>query len=44
MPMYKQLHGMLYLLESQQETDGTFKLNNLKVVGRDAIYEGVGRV
>lgn len=40
MPMDKQLHGMLHLLESPQQTDGTFKLSNLK----GDIYEGVGRV
>lgn len=44
MPMDKQLHGMLYPLESQQETDGTFKLSHLKAVGRETIYKGVGRV
>lgn len=43
MTMDKQLHRMLYLLESQQETDGTIKLSNLKVVSRETIYKGVER-
>lgn len=42
--MDKQLHGMLYPLVLQQETDGIFKLSHLKVVGRETTYEGVGRV
>lgn len=38
MPMDKQLYGMLFLLESQQETDGAFKLSHLKVVdGEDSL-------
>lgn len=44
MPMGKQLHGMLYSLKSQEETDGIFKLSNLKVVSKETIYKGVGRV
>lgn len=43
MPKDKQLHEMLHSLESQQETDGTFKLSNLKVVSKETIYKGVGR-
>ena len=43
MPMDKQLYGMLYPLESQQETDGTFRLSHLKVVDGETVYGGVGR-
>lgn len=43
MPRDKQLHEMLYSLESQQETDGTFKLSNLKAVSKETIYKGVGK-
>lgn len=44
MPKDKQLHGVFYLLESQQETDGTFKVSNLKVVSKETINKGAGRV
>lgn len=35
MSVDKQLHGMLYLLESRQETDGTFKISNLKMISTE---------
>ena len=44
MSMDKQPHRVLYLVESWQETDGTLKLSNLKMVSRKTVYKGVERV